>query len=118
METAPFKLTEEMVELLGGLDSPLFGEFVTAFTKGFIALQANCENILSAISLLSINSTFPCFQNKPIAQILEKLKTRFRSELNVKDAVKHCLDLITNSYGHYGTRQYDTFQYYTNGILP
>ena len=118
VETAPFKLTEEMVELLGGLDSPLFGEFVTAFTKGFIALQANCENILSAISLLSINSTFPCFQNKPIAQILEKLKTRFRSELNVKDAVKHCLDLITNSYGHYGTRQYDTFQYYTNGILP
>jgi hypothetical protein len=118
METAPFKLTEEMVELLGGLDSPLFGEFVTAFTKGFIALQANCENILSAINMLSINSTFPCFQNKPVPQILEKLKARFRSELSVKDAVKHCLDLITNSYGHYGTRQYDTFQYYTNGILP
>jgi hypothetical protein len=118
VETAPFKLTEEMVELMGGLDSPLFGEFVTAFTKGFIALQANCENIISAITLLSINSTFPCFQGKSAQQILEKLKNRFRSELNVKDAVKHCLDLITNSYGHYGTRQYDTFQYYTNGILP
>jgi hypothetical protein len=32
--------------------------------------------------------------------------------------VKHCLDLITNSYGHYGTRQYDTFQWITNGIMP
>jgi phosphatidylinositol 4-kinase B len=118
LETAPFKLTEEMVELLGGLDSPLFGDFVTAFTKGFIALQANCENILSAISLLAQQSSFPCFQNKPVQQILDKLRARFRSELNVKDAVKHCLDLITNSYGHYGTRQYDNFQYYTNGILP
>lgn len=118
VETAPFKLTEEMVELLGGLDSPLFGEFVTAFTRGFIALQANCENIISAIQVLSVNSTFPCFQGKAVQPILEKLKNRFRTELNVKDAVKHCLDLITNSYGHYGTRQYDTFQYYTNGILP
>jgi phosphatidylinositol 4-kinase len=118
IETAPFKLTDEMVDLLGGLDSPLFGDFVTAFTKGFIALQANCENILSAITILSQNSTFPCFQGKATQQILEKLRSRFRSELNVNDAVKHCLDLITNSYGHYGTKQYDTFQYYTNGILP
>lgn len=116
LETAPFKLTEEMVELLGGLDSPLFGDFVTAFTKGFIALQANCENILSAITLLAKQSTFPCFQNKPINNILEKLRSRFRSELNVKDAVKHCLDLITNSYNHYGTLQYDRYQYLTNGI--
>jgi len=118
VETAPFKLTEEMVELLDGLDSKLFGEFVTAFTKGFIALQANCENIISALTILSNNSTFPCFQNKSTAQILERLKYRFRTELNVNDAVKHCLDLITNSYGHYGTKQYDNFQYYTNGIMP
>jgi hypothetical protein len=117
VETAPFKLTEEMVELLGGLDSPLFGEFVTAFTKGFIALQANCENIMSAITVLSHSSSFPCFQGKPIQSILEKLRGRFRTELSVPDTVKHCLDLITNSYGHYGTRQYDTFQYYSNGIL-
>lgn len=33
LETAPFKLTDEMVEVLGGLNSNLFGEFVTAFTK-------------------------------------------------------------------------------------
>lgn len=34
LETAPFKLTEEMVEVLGGLESQLFGEFVKAFTSG------------------------------------------------------------------------------------
>jgi hypothetical protein len=33
LQTAPFKLTDEMVDVLGGLNSALFGEFVTAFTK-------------------------------------------------------------------------------------
>ena len=118
LESAPFKLTEEMVEVLGGLDSPLFGEFLTAFTKGFIALQSNAENIVSALQILAHNSSFPCFAGKQASLIIEKLRARFRTELSVGDAVKHCLDLITNSYGHYGTRQYDTFQWMTNGIMP
>jgi phosphatidylinositol 4-kinase len=118
LETAPFKLTEEMVELLGGLNSPLFGEFVTAFTKGFIAIQASAENIVAAIQSLSINSSFPCFAGKQTNLIIEKLRSRFRTELSASDLVKHCLDLITNSYGNYGTRQYDSFQWYSNGIMP
>jgi phosphatidylinositol 4-kinase len=118
VETAPFKLTEEMVELLDGLNSPLFGEFVTAFTKGFIALQDSAENIVGALQTLSINSPFPCFAGKQSNVIIDKLRCRFRTELSASDAVKHCLDLITNSYGNYGTRQYDSFQWYTNGIIP
>lgn len=42
---------------------------------------------------------------------------RLRARCRANDAVKHCLDLITNSCGHYGTKHYDTFQYY-NDILP
>ena len=118
LETAPFKLTDEMVEVLGGLDSPYFGEFLTAFTKGFIALQSNAEIIVSALNILAHNSSFPCFSGKQSNLVIEKLRSRFRTELSVGDAVKHCLDLITNSYGHYGTRQYDNFQWITNGIMP
>jgi len=61
VETAPFKLTEEMVEVLGGLDAPYFGHFLTSFTKGFIALQSNAENIVHTIEILAQYSTFPCF---------------------------------------------------------
>ena len=117
LETAPFKLTEEMVEVLGGFESPIFRDFVSSFTKGFIALQASSENIIGAIQTLSIYSTFPCFAGKQSSAIVEKLRARFRSDLTVNDTVKHCLDLITSSYGAYGTRQYDTFQWYTNGII-
>ena len=116
LETAPFKLTEEMVEVLGGLESQLFGEFVKSFTSGFLALRANAENIISSLQVLSLNSPFPCFSGKDSALIMEKLKQRFRCDLGVKETVQHCLDLIIASYGHLGTRQYDMFQWATNGI--
>jgi phosphatidylinositol kinase/protein kinase (PI-3 family) len=68
------------------------------------------------VQVLSIESPFPCFAQRDQKAIIEKLRGRFRADLSVKDFVQHCLDLIISSYGHYGTRQYDSFQYYTNGI--
>ena len=117
-ETAPFKLTEEMVEVLDGLDSPMFSDFVKAFTTGFIALKAASENIISMVKILSVDSPFPCFAGKDTNLIMEKLKSRFRTDLNLSDTVQHCLDLIIESYGHQGSKRYDSFQWYTNGIVP
>jgi len=117
LETAPFKLTEEMVNVLdGGLDSELFGEFVKAFTAGFLALKAHAQNIISTVKVLAVQSPFPCFINKDHNVVIEKLRGRFRTDLNTKETVQYCLDLIVSAYGNYGTRQYDSFQYYTNGI--
>jgi hypothetical protein len=118
IESAPFKLTEEMVDVFGGLDSPFFSEFLRAFTSGFLALKANSETIISTLSLMSTQSTFPCFNGKDTNAIIDKLRARFRTDLSVKDTVQHCLDLIIESYANYGTKQYDTFQWLTNGIIP
>jgi len=116
LESAPFKLTEEMVEVLEGIESSLFGLFVKSFTLGFLALRSHAEIIVSDIQLLSTQSPFPCFNGKDVPAIIEKLRGRFRCDLSVKDFVKHCMDLIVASYGAYGTKQYDSFQWYTNGI--
>jgi len=116
MEAAPFKLTEEMVKVMDGLESPLFGEFVKSFTTGFLALRSNSETIISALEVLSVNSPFVCFAGKDRASIIEKLRSRFRHDLDVKAVVQHCIDLTVASYAHFGTRQYDNFQWYTNGI--
>ena len=67
--------------------------------------------------VLALNSPYPCFHGKDPVAIIDKLRARFRTELSVNETVHHCLDLIIASYGHYGTKQYDSFQYYTNGIL-
>jgi phosphatidylinositol 4-kinase len=116
LESAPFKLTEEFVEVLGGLESPLFGEFVKAFTTGFLALRANAENIIETVQVLATNSPFPCFAGRDTGAIMDKLRARFRADLPLKDFVQHCLDLIVGSYGAYGTKQYDNFQWLSNGI--
>jgi phosphatidylinositol 4-kinase len=116
LETAPFKLTDEFVEVLDGLESPLFGEFVKAFSTGFLALRANAENIVETVQVLSVNSPFPCFAGKDAAAIIDRLRLRFRADLSSKEFVQHCLDLIISSIGHFGNRQYDSFQWMTNGI--
>jgi len=118
IESAPFKLTEEMLEVFGGLDSDMFSDFVKAFTQGFLALRSKSTAILSAVSLIANDSSFPCFQGKDIGIILDKLRQRFKCEMSSADAIEHCLELIIQSYASMGTRQYDSFQWYTNGIIP
>jgi phosphatidylinositol kinase/protein kinase (PI-3 family) len=118
IESAPFKLTEEMLDVFGGIDSDMFSEFVKAFTQGFLALRSKSTAILSAVSLIASDSSFPCFQGKEPSVILDKLRQRFKCELSSSDAIEHCLELIIQSYSNLGTRQYDSFQWYTNGIIP
>lgn len=118
VETAPFKLTQEMLEVFGGLDSVYFSIFVKAFTTGFLALRSKSSAIITSIEVMSQDSTFPCFQGKDIGGIIDKLKYRFRNDLSISETVENCLNLIISSYSNIGTKNYDTFQYYTNGILP
>ena len=118
VETAPFKLTDEMLDIFGGMESPYFPMFIKAFTYGFLALRAKASAIVSAVELMAQDSPFPCFQGKDAAAIVDKLRARLRNDLNETDTVAYCLDLITQSYGSLGTKQYDTYQWYTNGIVP
>mmetsp|Transcript_16896 Transcript_16896/g.25457 ORF Transcript_16896/g.25457 Transcript_16896/m.25457 type:complete len:1193 (+) Transcript_16896:119-3697(+) len=118
VESAPFKLTDEMLEVFGGLDSHYFSMFVKSFTTGFLALRSKSTAILTAVEVMAQDSTFPCFQGKDCAGIVDKLRTRFRNDLSGTDAVEYCLNLIIQSYSNLGTKNYDTFQWYTNGIVP
>lgn len=117
LESAPFKLTREMLDVMGGFESAYFKQFVRSFTSGFLALRDNSETIVSTLGLLASDSTFPCFLKRDRDQVLAALKTRFRKELSVRGAIQLCLDLIMESYGNLGTGQYDSFQWLTNGIM-
>jgi hypothetical protein len=50
--------------------------------------------------------------------ILRKLEGRLAPTLDKAATVAHCLALIRESYDSYSTRQYDNFQWMTNGIMP
>lgn len=118
LETAPFKLTKEMVSVLDGVESPLFGEFVHLFARGLLAAQRNADKIITLVEIMMRNSTFPCFQNRDVQKDLQKLRDRFLLQMSTERVVKTAIRFINSSYKNKWTKRYDQFQKFTNGILP
>jgi len=114
--STPFKLTEEMLAVMGGISSPLFSEFVTLFCCGFLALQAHAGTICTLVEVTARGSTFPCFHNKNAGDVVAKLHQRFRTDLDKQGSIVFALDLIKQASASYGTKHYDFFQYLSQGI--
>lgn len=107
-----------MIQVLGDVQSKLFAEFVLLFSCAFLALQAGYAEVSGLIEVMCEQSTFPCFQNVTKADVLARLHARLRPDLNKRESVGFAIDLIRQSMGSTLTRQYDNFQYLTNGIIP
>ena len=115
LERVPFKLTTDHVEVMGGWSSDSFADFVVLLACGFAALQAQADNICAVVEIMAKDSPFPCFRSGPSA--VDKMRTRLKLHLNTPDLVaNHVAELVKQSFNAYGTRQYDSFQYLTNGI--
>ena len=114
--STPFKLTDEMIEVMGGLRSPLFSEFVTLFCCGFIALQSYCDTFLTLVEITCRNSTFKCFEGRDPEEVVSRLRERFAPDLSKEETIAFALDLIHQATTSYGTRQYDLYQYLSQGI--
>ena len=114
--STPFKLTEEMMEVMGGMQSPFFSEFVTLFCCGFLALQAHMETFLTIVEITCNGSSFKCFEGRTREEILTKLRDRFCPQLCKEASVAFALDLIKQATSSYGTKQYDYYQYLSQGI--
>lgn len=119
LETAPYKLTKEMVHVLDGIESKVFGEFVQLFAIGMIVASRNAEKIITMVEIMMRNSTFPCFQNRhDVAKDLQKLRERFMVHCSTEKIVKSVVKMVGKSYKNKWTKRYDQFQKITNGILP
>ncbi|CAM9557672.1 unnamed protein product [Chrysoparadoxa australica] len=116
IETSPFKLTTEMVEVMGGLESPGFDSFVYSFTCGYLALQANALRIIKLVAIMGKDSPYPCFQGKDIDDITRRLRERLRPHLGRRKTIEVCVQLIKESYANAATSRYDWYQNYNNGI--
>lgn len=116
-ETAPFKLTLEMVAVLGGVESPLFQEFKTGFYNAFIALRRRSQQIIDLIKIMFLcdHVRVPCAQGGQGA--VDALVGRFSLHLTEAECRELTDGLILQSYNNWRTTNYDYFQYYSNGIL-
>ena len=62
-EMAPFKLTAEQVEVLGGNHSPMFNLYREYLKDGFMALQENAEKIIIIVEMMFLGmNDLPCFK--------------------------------------------------------
>ncbi|CAG8981691.1 hypothetical protein HYALB_00006563 [Hymenoscyphus albidus] len=111
-ERAPFKLTTEMVAVMGGsTDHQSFKWFEELCVKAFLASRQYTEK-LSQLVLLMMDSGLPCF--KP--ETIQHFKERFVPDKSEREAADFMRGLIKRSQSSYSTGVYDQFQLLTNGI--
>ncbi|KAK6205459.1 phosphatidylinositol 4-kinase [Scheffersomyces amazonensis] len=114
-EAAPFKLTTEYVDLLGGAQGAPYQKFVSLCKKCFSSLRNESDQIISLVELMQKDSSLPCFKNGENTSIL--LKQRFQLHLNDSESDDFVENiLIGKSFGSMYTRLYDQFQMITQGI--
>lgn len=115
-EAAPFKLTHEYVDVLGGLGSPDYEDYKKLCKQAFQALRRSADNIIDLVAMMGLESKMPCF-SVGVAYATNTLRQRFQLHLSADEAESFVeTDLVAKSFGSYYTRLYDTFQYRTQGI--
>ncbi|KAH7946978.1 hypothetical protein HPB52_006661 [Rhipicephalus sanguineus] len=115
-ESSPFKLTQEFVDVMGGLDSNLFTYFKVLILQGLVAARKHHERIITLVEILQSNARLPCFQWHG-ASAVRALRERFHMGCTDERLQMLVDSLVESSMHSLTTRLYDNFQYFTNGIL-
>jgi len=111
-ERAPFKLTKEMVAVMGGgTETQPFRWFEELCVKAFLAARPYADTLSQLVTTM-LDSGLPCF--KP--ETVRHFKERFVLERSERDAAEFMRALIRRSGQSYSTGVYDHFQLLTNGI--
>lgn len=120
-ETAPFKITGDIIRLLGGLEGEGFQRFRERMIEGYQALHEDNEKIIILVQMLAQSqSDLPCFKRGVDEAILE-LKQRLTPlgpgvKLD-KAACAYEIDkIIRDAYKSWSTVVYDRYQYCCQGI--
>lgn len=113
-EKAPFKLTDEFIEVMGGDQSKFFKDFVTLCVRGFTAARKHYEKILLLVEMtMSESGAIPCLERDSIAKNLRK---RFHLEWNEAQLEEYVISLICEARDNWRTQLYDTYQRILNDI--
>jgi phosphatidylinositol 4-kinase A len=108
-EVSPFKLSSEMLDLLGGkIDSVPFKEFMKYVTQGYLAVREYTESIITIVALM-MDTELNCFN----AESLTSLRNRLCGGKSEKEAVKHITYVASQALSFLSsstTYVYDVFQ--------
>jgi hypothetical protein len=115
-EAAPFKLTQEFVQVMGGPRSALFATFRKLCVRAFLAVRKHRQRIIVLVHMmLSGNEHLPCFVQGPRA-VMAGLRARFAEAATERQCVALVHSLVDSSMDNWRTRWYDSYQRVAQGI--
>lgn len=133
-ERSPFKLTSEMVAVMGGgqhvangnsssslhlpgthshdpTSTQAYRWFESLSVKAFLASRPHATKFIQIVTMM-LDSGLPCF--KP--DTIKNFRDRFVLEKSEREAADYMRELVRKSYLSLSTKGYDQFQLMTNGI--
>ena len=115
-ESAPFKLTSDFVDLMGGMNSSLFRQYRDTCVASFLALRQQSHRITLSLEMLIQGAEhLPCFFGDPQKSLFD-MKKRFQLHLSDREATKFMNKLIDESAGDWTSSMYDCYQKCCVGI--
>lgn len=115
-EQSPFKLTPEFVDVMGGPSSELWVEFKHLLLEGLKAARKHMDRIMNIVEIMRSSSQLPCFKNG-CSGTVRNLRNRFHMNLTEQELERKVEQLVQDSLNSFSTKLYDSYQYFTNGIL-
>ena len=121
-ETAPFKLSPDFVQILGGPQGEGFRRFRNSMVVGMQELSKHSAKIILLVQMVaSAQSDLTCFKGGTKVAVNE-LKDRLcplgvDKKLTKNDCERYIDELIQESDGNWRTQAYDGFQYCVQGIF-
>ncbi|KAI0647399.1 atypical/PIKK/PI4K protein kinase [Trametes meyenii] len=111
-EPNSFKLTHEMVVLMGGRYSQGYQLFQQLTVKAFLAIRPHTDQLVSAVQLM-LDTCLPSFKGEPT---IKRLRDRFAMHLNERQAADWMMSIVRNAHENVRSTAYDEFQRLQNGI--
>ncbi|KAI0818966.1 atypical/PIKK/PI4K protein kinase [Irpex lacteus] len=105
-EPNSFKLTHEMVVLMGGRYSQGYQLFQQLTVKAFLAIRPYADQLVSTVQLM-LETGLPSFKGEPT---IKRLRDRFALELNERQAADWMMAIIRNAHENVRSTAYDEFQ--------
>ena len=117
-ENAPFKITKDYVNLMGGVDSSIFCYFKSLFIRGLFVARKNMDIIANLIEGMGVGVAMPCFNGRNLKEIISNFKERCFFRYSEAEIVPQVNNLFGKAVNSWRTTQYDYFQKLSNGIQP
>lgn len=105
-EPSSFKLTHEMVVLMGGRYSQGYAMFQHLTVKAYLALRPHADQLINTVRLM-LDTGLPSFKGEGT---IKRLRDRFALGLSERSAADWMMSIVKNAHENVRSTAYDEFQ--------